>query len=147
MSYFGLVDFPDRMKESKRRFLSQSEYDFIIRRIQRDRSDANIEKFNLRRYIKAAGDLKLYAFGLIFYSCTTAAYSYLFFLPIIFNKSMGLSTAVSLCLNAPPYVFAGVFGQAIGWVGDKYHVKGPIIVFNACLCLVGLSLMVRPPRL
>lgn len=131
------------MKDSKRKFLSQSEYDFIIRRIQRDRADANIEKFNLRKYIRAAGDFKLYAFGFIFYSCTVGSNAYLFFLPIIFNKSMGLSTAVSLCLNTPPYIFAGLYGQAMGWIGDRYRYKGPILVFNACLNLLGLGLMVR----
>lgn len=27
------------------------------------------------------------------------------------------------------------------WVGDKYHIRGPILVFNALLALIGLPIM------
>ncbi|OQV02171.1 hypothetical protein CLAIMM_07410 [Cladophialophora immunda] len=141
VSYFVLVDFPDKMKSSKRRFLSPAEYDFILRRIDKDRADSQADKFSLKKYLSAATDLKIYAFGLIFYACTTAAYSYAYFLPIIFQEGMGFSTSVSLCLNSPPYVLAGIVMLGTAWAGDKYHVRGPILVFNACLCLVGLPLM------
>ena len=27
------------------------------------------------------------------------------------------------------------------WLGDKYHLRGPFIVFNACLGLIGLPML------
>lgn len=30
---------------------------------------------------------------------------------------------------------------ASGWLGDKYHIRGPIIVFNAILSIIGLAVM------
>lgn len=31
-----------------------------------------------------------------------------------------------------------------GWLGDKYRIRGPIIVFNAVLSIVGLAIMIWP---
>lgn len=54
---------------------------------------------------------------------------------------MGFSVAAAQCLVAPPYAFAGIMMFCSAWVGDKYHTRGPIVVFNCVLALVGLALM------
>jgi MFS family permease len=54
---------------------------------------------------------------------------------------MGFSVGAAQCLVAPPYAFAGIVMYAAGYLGDKYHVRGPIILFNMLLCLIGLPLM------
>ena len=54
---------------------------------------------------------------------------------------MGFGVGASQCLVAPPYVFAGMIMYSTAWVGDKYHFRGPILVFNAVLALIGLPLM------
>ncbi|KAJ5689711.1 MFS general substrate transporter [Penicillium macrosclerotiorum] len=141
VSYFVLVDFPDRMKGSKRKFLSNNEYDFIMRRITKDRADANLEPFNLKKYLRAGLDVNIWAFGLIYFSTTTTAYAISYFLPIIYQKGMGFSTGASLCLFAPPYAAAGILMYATSWLGDRYHIRGPILVFNAILTIIGLPLM------
>jgi MFS family permease len=30
---------------------------------------------------------------------------------------------------------------ATGWFGDKYHLRGPIIIFNMVLCIIGVAIM------
>jgi len=30
---------------------------------------------------------------------------------------------------------------ATGWAGDKYHLRGPVVIFNMLLCLIGLPIM------
>lgn len=50
---------------------------------------------------------------------------------------MGASQA----LVAPPYAFAGIFMYAMGWLGDKYRMRGPIVVINMVVCLIGLPLL------
>lgn len=42
---------------------------------------------------------------------------------------------------APPYAFAGIVMFSTAWLGDKYHVRGPLIIFNAILSIIGLLLM------
>jgi MFS family permease len=60
-----LVDFPDRAHKSWR-FLTEKECAFIVRRINRDRSDGDSEPFSLKRFMKPALDLKIWGFAMIF---------------------------------------------------------------------------------
>ncbi|KAH8433927.1 uncharacterized protein LDX57_011563 [Aspergillus melleus] len=142
ISYFVLVDFPDRMAESKRKFMKKNEYALILRRIEKDRADVTVEPFNLRKYLTAGLDLNILGFGLIYFSTTTTAYAITFFLPLIYREGMGFSQGASLCLFAPPYAAAGILMYATSWIGDKYRIRGPIIIFNGLLTLAGLPLMV-----
>jgi len=54
---------------------------------------------------------------------------------------MGFSLAKAQCLVAPPYAAAGLMMYFTGWLGDKYHLRGPIIFFNSCLAIIGLPLI------
>ncbi|KAJ5226890.1 MFS general substrate transporter [Penicillium citrinum] len=141
IGWFVLVGFPDQMKKSKRKFLSSEEYDFIIRRITKDRADASLEPFNIGKYLKAGLDINIWGIGFIYYSTTTTAYALSYFLPIIYRQGMGFSTGASLCLFAPPYAAAGILMVATSWLGDRYHIRGPILIFNAMITIIGLPLM------
>lgn len=55
---------------------------------------------------------------------------------------MGFSVAAAQCLVAPPYVFAAILMYGTAWFGDKYHMRGPILIFNAIIALIGLPIMV-----
>lgn len=54
---------------------------------------------------------------------------------------MGFSIGQSQCLVAPPYAFAGILMFATAWFGDKYHLRGPVLVFNAMVGIIGLPIM------
>lgn len=54
---------------------------------------------------------------------------------------MGFSVGAAQCLVAPPYALAAIVMYATGWLGDKYHIRGPIIIANMVLCLIGLPIM------
>lgn len=54
---------------------------------------------------------------------------------------MGFSIAAAQCLTAPPYIVAGIFMLGGGWLGDKYHLRSPIVMFNCITCIVGLAVM------
>lgn len=72
------------------------------------------------------------------------AYAIAYFAPIILNQRMGYSVGISQLLSTPPFFFAGVFMYAQGWVGDKYRVRAPIVLWNAIQAIVGLSLLTWP---
>ncbi|KAJ5946677.1 MFS general substrate transporter [Penicillium verhagenii] len=141
IGWFVLIDFPDRMKTSSRKFLSDSEYEFIMRRIEKDRADVVLEPFNLKKYFAAGLDINIWAFGLIYFSSTTTAYAISYFLPTIYQEGMGFSQGASLCLFAPPYAAAGILMYATSWVGDRYHIRGPILIFNVLITIIGLPLL------
>lgn len=125
------------------KFLNQQESDFIVARIEKDRSDAIAEPFQLSKYLRTALDLKVWVFAALFGLTCTIAYAIAFFLPIILRDGMGFSTAEAQCLVAPPYVAAAIVMYAMAWAGDKYHIRSPFILINGVLALVGTWLLSR----
>jgi MFS family permease len=92
--YVFLVGFPEDAHKSWH-FLNESERDFIIRRVNRDRGDAITEPFTLGAFLKSAGDFKVWVFAFMFFCVTTVGYSINYFLPIIF-LGMGMHLPLSL---------------------------------------------------
>ncbi|PVH72080.1 phthalate transporter [Cadophora sp. DSE1049] len=135
-----IVDFPQKAQNSWK-FLKPHELEYVIRLLERDRNDAYEEPFSLSAFFKAGLDLKIWLFGLIFFASTVMAYAISFFLPIILHQKMGFSVGISQLMTTPPYFFAAIFMYTEGWVGDKYHIRGPIIVLNALLGICGLCLL------
>lgn len=54
---------------------------------------------------------------------------------------MGFSVGEAQCLVTPPYAFAAIMIYVTGYLGDKFHIRGPLLIFNSTLCIVGLSLI------
>ena len=160
LGFWLLVDFPETAHKAWR-FLSREECAFVIRRVDRDRGDAVAEPFTYGRFLRPAGDWKIWCFALIFLyvdaraplypspglrsrrpSCvTTVTYSIAFFLPVILVDRMRFGVGAAQCLVAPPYAFAAIIMYSAAWLGDRYRTRAPIVAFNALLCIVGLPVM------
>ncbi|KAK0392009.1 hypothetical protein NLU13_1507 [Sarocladium strictum] len=138
--YWLLVDFPDS-KRKNWSFLGSREKAWIVDRIARDRGDTVVPPFNLRKFLGGGADWKIWAYAMLFFNTTTLSYALAYTLPIILMQRMGFSVGEAQCLVAPPYAFAGIIMLVTGWAGDKWHVRGPIILFNQVLCLIGLPIM------
>jgi len=138
--YWALVDFPDKAHTSWH-FLNEREAKFIINAVNKDRGDAKPEPWNLKKFLRGGADIKIWGFAMIFFNTTTVTYALAYFLPIILTENMGFSVGASQCLVAPPYALAAIIMYGTGWAGDKYHLRGPIIVFNMILCIIGISIM------
>ncbi|KAM4064508.1 major facilitator superfamily protein [Hirsutella rhossiliensis] len=139
-SYWLLVDFPDSHRKSWK-FLGARERQWVVNRIQRDRGDTQVSPFNLKTFLGAGRDWKVWAYALIFFNTTTITYALAYTLPIILVGNLGFDVGAAQCLVAPPYAFAGIVMFTTGYVGDKYHVRGPVILVNMLLCLIGLPIM------
>lgn len=140
VGYFLIVDFPENAVRSWA-FLNERESAFIVARVQNDRNDAIPEPFQLGAYLKNALDLKVWGFASLFMLTTTNTYAIAYFLPVILRLGMGFSIAEAQCLVAPPYVAAAIVMYTMAVLGDKYHIRGPIVMFNAVLGLIGLPLL------
>ena len=64
LGYAFLVSFPDNQKSRSIRFLSAEERRLIVARVNQDRSDADLEKFTLKKWLGGASDWKIWAYGL-----------------------------------------------------------------------------------
>lgn len=166
---FTIADFPENAAQKSKSFalgfLNQKEANFIVARIEQDRSDAIAEPFRLATYLRCGLDSKIWGFAALFGLTTTTTYAIAYFLPIILHEGMGFDEALAECLIAPPYVLAAIwmvskfflfphlhpkgirankscFSQyGCAWYGDKHHLRGPIIILNAILGLIGLPLL------
>ncbi|OBT92571.1 hypothetical protein VE01_09643 [Pseudogymnoascus verrucosus] len=143
ISLFFIVDFPENASKKSfgMTFLNEKEVAFFVARIEEDRLDVVAEEFNLRAYLKNAADLKLWAFASLFGLTTTTNYAVAYFLPIILRNSMGFSIAQAQCLTAPPFVAAGITMITLGWISDKYRIRGPIVLLNATVSIIGLCIL------
>nr|POE46956.1 putative transporter [Quercus suber] len=140
-----IADFPEKAATKSRSlaipFLNESEAAFVVARIEQDRHDAIPEAFSLKTYLQCACDAKIWAFAALFGLTTTVTYAIAYFLPIILNDGLGFDIAETECLIAPPYVVAAIWTYVCAVIGDKYHVRGPLVVVNALLGLIGLPLL------
>ncbi|KAH6873790.1 major facilitator superfamily domain-containing protein [Thelonectria olida] len=140
VGYWLLVDFPDSKRKSWA-FLSARECAWIVARVHRDRGDTAVPPFQLSKFLRGGADWKVWAYALIFLNTATIGYALAYTLPILLVGNMGFSVGQAQCLVAPPFVFAGFVMLGTAYLGDKYHIRGPIIIFNMLLCLIGLSIM------
>ncbi|ETN44038.1 uncharacterized protein HMPREF1541_10903 [Cyphellophora europaea CBS 101466] len=143
VGFVTIVDFPEFASNSwlGMKFLTKAESDFVVARINKDRSDALAEPFQLGKYLKHGADLKVWAFAALCGLTTTITYAIAFFLPIILRDGMGFSVAAAQCLVAPPYVLAAIVMFGMAWFGDKWHIRSPFILANGILALIGLPLL------
>ncbi|KAL2114020.1 hypothetical protein VUR80DRAFT_1316 [Thermomyces stellatus] len=139
-AYWLLVDFPDSTRKTWS-FLSDRERAFVVARVDADRGDVEVTAFSLAKFLRAGLDWKIWGYALIFFGSTAISYSLAYFMPIILNENMGFDVGTSQCLVAPPYAFGGIIMYATGWFGDRYRLRGPVILFNMVLCIVGLAIM------
>ncbi|KAM0322578.1 hypothetical protein ACHAQA_009425 [Verticillium albo-atrum] len=138
--YLFLVGFPDKTQPS-RHFLSQEELAWVTSRVNTDRGDVAISSLNLRKFLRGGVDPKVWAFAVIFFNNAMVNFALANFLPIILRRNMGFSIVKSQILVAPPYIFAAMVMHTVGWLGDKYRVRGPFLAGMMLLSITGTSLM------
>lgn len=73
-AWFIILDFPD--KAAKQGFLSETEANYVLRRIEEDRGDSEHDPLTMAKFFKHLGDLKLWAFCTLFMSTTVPVYAF-----------------------------------------------------------------------
>ncbi|EHY57969.1 putative transporter [Exophiala dermatitidis] len=138
IGWFIIIDFPTKAHG----FLKPSEQAFVIERINADRGDAEEDQITLSVILHHLKDWKLYFWAFNLMSSTLPGYAYSYFLPIILKNGMGFSSTESQLLSAPPYVLAALIAYGSGWLGDRYHIRGPIIAVHQLLTAAGMLITV-----
>lgn len=146
VTYFWMVDFPDRCENSFW-FLSEDEKSLALSRINDDRRDAGKpEPFSLSAITVHFLDPKLYVFCVLFFLLNLVSTALSYFLPIILQSGMGFSTNESILLSSPPYYYAVIPVLLSSFIGDKYRIRAPIIIFNAACLIAGFCMLGFPSQ-
>lgn len=133
--WFIIIDFPAKIKHT---FLTPEEKQFVIDRINNDRGDAIEDDINAAKILHHLKDWRLYFWAFNLMASTLPGYAYSYFLPVILRSGMGYSTSQSQLLSAPPYVLAAVMTYVSGYIGDRYHIRGPLIAIHQLLTSIGM---------
>lgn len=134
-----MVDFPEHASKSFW-FLDKRQAEIMASRIECDRGDVKASKLELRKVLVHAKDVKVWGFCVLYFLLNLVSTSLSYFLPIILQDGMGFSTNKAILLNAPVYYWAAIPALLSSFVGDKYQLRGPVIVFNALCLIVGFCL-------
>lgn len=122
-------------------FLSKEEAAIIIAHIERDRADAQTEKFGFKEMIYHFRDWKCWEFASYVMLNNVALYAFAFFLPKILKDGFNYGTAKAQLYTFPPYAVALVWMFAVSWFCDHYRTRGPVMIFNSVLYIIGLTMM------
>ncbi|KAF4569448.1 hypothetical protein EYR40_008424 [Pleurotus pulmonarius] len=134
-AFYFVQDFPDKNK-----FLTQEQTNFVLGRINKDRSDAEFDHWTAAKFWSYLIDIHLWSYALMFGAVCTTTYAFAYFLPIILVQGMGYTTLDAQLLTAPPYVFAAIYSFTLAWLSDKYLLRGPFLIFQAIFAIIGLTL-------
>jgi MFS family permease len=140
VTYFWMVDFPESSNRSFH-FLNESESKIVSARIQNDRGDVQPDPFTWSKVFMHAADIKIYGFCVLYFLQNLVSTSLSYFLPIILQGGMGFSTNKSIILSAPPYYYAVIPAILSSLVGDKFQLRGPVIIFNCATLIIGFSML------
>ena len=139
-----IVDFPERAAVKNTiglpGFLTPQEAAIVLARVERDRGDAVEDKISFKIAMKHFGDWKLWEFTLYLLLNNTGVYAFSYFLPVILKDGFGYSTGRAQLLTFPPYAVGAVWIMICAFTADHFKVRGPIMLFNASLYIIGLSL-------
>jgi MFS family permease len=136
-AWFVIIDFPD---SDRNRFLSAEEKAFVKSRLAADRGTEERQKVTWSVLFRTAADWKVWAFSLMYMSGAVGVYAFLFFLPIILRSGLGYSLSMSFVLSAPPALFSVIEAFFISWLADKTRMRGPFVVFQGIVGIVGLCM-------
>ncbi|CAG5171867.1 uncharacterized protein ALTATR162_LOCUS7387 [Alternaria atra] len=140
LTYWWMVDFPEHAQNSFY-FLTPHESALASSRIQKDRGDVKPDDFAWSKVFVHAKDVKVYGFCTLYFLQNLVSTSLSYFLPIILQGGMGFSSNKSILLSAPPYYYAVLPAILSSIIGDKFQLRGPIIVFNCVSLIIGFCML------
>ncbi|KAK5126943.1 hypothetical protein LTR85_008301 [Meristemomyces frigidus] len=140
ITYFWMVDFPEEAHRSLY-FLTEDEQKLAVSRIQKDRKDVRADTFTWGKVLCHAADPKVYGFACMYFLLNLVSTSLSYFLPIILQSGMGFSENASILLSAPPYYYAVIPVILSSIIGDRYRMRGPVIIFNSICLILGFCML------
>lgn len=140
VTYWWMVDFPESSHKSFH-FLTPHESALASSRIEIDRGDVKPDPFTWSKVFVHAKDPKIYGFCILYFLLNVVSTSLSYFLPIILQSGMGFSSNESILLSAPPYYYAVFHAIISSLIGDKFQLRGPIIIFNSICLIVGFCML------
>ncbi|KIW59465.1 hypothetical protein PV05_03912 [Exophiala xenobiotica] len=140
ISYFFIYNYPDTAQ-----FLTDTERDFIQKRLKDDSDATQDEKFNWNNVRKAFTDIKCYLYAFGFHSLSLPLYTLSLFLPSII-KSLGYTSAQAQLMTIPPYAIAFFLTVGSAILSERLQLRAPIILASSSIAIIGYILLLTDYR-
>lgn len=121
-------------------FLTESEKQWVIRRLQADNRGMSHERMTMNGVLKSLRDWKVLISGVLYLAVCTTAYAISVFQPTIL-RTFGWGELKSNLLSAPPRVASGIVSVALGIWSDWIQRRGIFCAFGFSLSITGLLLV------
>ncbi|KAJ7451736.1 major facilitator superfamily domain-containing protein [Mycena galericulata] len=129
-SYFFMHDYPETAK-----FLTESERAQIVHMLKEDGQD--LATHYDRKFVwQAMSDYKTYVQIAIYMGLLIPVYAIALFTPTIVQE-LGFTAAQAQLLTVPPFVCGCIATIGVGFLSDKYNLRGPFIIGPCLVALVG----------
>ncbi|KAJ7071997.1 major facilitator superfamily domain-containing protein [Mycena amicta] len=129
-SYFYMYDYPATAS-----FLTEEERAEIVQMLKEDTQDLATH-YDIKFVWQALGDFRSYIQVIIYMGVLIPVYAIALFTPTIVQQ-LGFTAAQAQLLTVPPFICGCVATIAIGFLSDRYHLRGPFIIGPAFVALVG----------
>ncbi|KAH8832715.1 major facilitator superfamily domain-containing protein [Flagelloscypha sp. PMI_526] len=139
IAFFMMYDYPETAS-----FLTDAERDhllFILHQDTQGQSKVVKSKFIFR----TLGAWRSYLQVGIYIGLLIPVYAIALFLPSIVNQ-LGYSAAKAQLLTIPPFVAGCLMTILIGFLSDKFKLRGPFIVGMASISLIGYIVLYTQPK-
>lgn len=142
LAFVGLwliVDFPDKVHEARRPFLTSEEVQIVKDRLNADRGDAEYDHITPSKVVHTLLQWQIWVYALLFMASAVCIYAFAYFTSVIL-RGMGYSTERTFLLSAPPALTAIPYSWIIAYYCDRVHMRAPAVIFSGIVCLAGLMM-------
>ncbi|KDR72761.1 hypothetical protein GALMADRAFT_126423 [Galerina marginata CBS 339.88] len=137
----GLVSFflvPATPKDSK--FLSESQKELIIRRLESDRPFVNpSDSFSVKQVLASIRSPHVVIMFMVYFMGGTGLYGLALFLPSIVNQ-LGFSANKSQLLSVGPFAAGFVVTLLLAYLSDRYKSRAVPLILVSLLSVAGFSI-------
>lgn len=103
------------------------------------------ERFSWYWVRRALLNVNTILLSLDFFAIITPIYSYSLFLPTII-KSLGYTQVKAQLFTVPPNMGAFFTVLLVGWLSDKWHLRGPLMIVGCTVAIVGYIMLIASTR-
>ncbi|KAH8689061.1 major facilitator superfamily domain-containing protein [Talaromyces proteolyticus] len=144
-SFFILVDLPEKATRPNifgfPAWLSEQDVAILVNHVHADRGSMGSEKFSTTEMLAHLRDVKIWEFSALLLLNNTCLYAFAYFLPTILEEGLGYSVSKSQLMTFWPYAVAVPWILLVAWLSDRFKTRGPAMVFNSLLYIIGASMM------
>ncbi|KAH7010185.1 high-affinity nicotinic acid transporter [Ilyonectria destructans] len=135
-AWYGLPEFP-----AKAKFWTPEERETMEQRDLQRREYMGSEAFDRSQVLSAMKDWRLYTGALVQFFQDIILYGFSSFLPSILKDGLGYSSLQAQYLSVPVYLLGGISFFAAALVGDKWGLRGSVLLVLDIFAVVGYAIL------